>query len=201
MHYIYGASGHGKVVFHTFSSCSKKVTAFIDDSANRNFCGLAVISPSVIQDIQPYSIHFAVGDNTIRHHLQTKWRDLGIMAETATHPSSYVYQTSNIGTGSLLAAGSIIGPDSLIGSGCIINHNAVVDHDCNIGSFCHIAPSATLGGGVTLGTQCLVGANATILPNLTIGNHVTIGVGAVVTHNLPDGITVVGCPARPLNRK
>jgi len=201
MLYIYGASGHGKVVFHTFACCNLTATAFIDDRANRRFCGLPVISPSDVQNHHQNTIHFAIGNNEIRQRLQSKWKELGVLAKTAIHPDSFCYSTSSIGIGSLIAAGSIVGPDSVIGVGCIINHNAVVDHDCTIGDFCHIAPSSTLGGSVTIGKQCLVGAGAIILPNLTIGDHVTIGAGAVVTHDLPNNITVVGCPAHPVNTK
>ncbi len=44
MQYIYGASGHGKIVLATFQSCNVKVHAFIDDQADREFCGLPVLS-------------------------------------------------------------------------------------------------------------------------------------------------------------
>lgn len=197
MIYIYGAGGHGKVVFHTLTQSGKQVQNFVDDKAQGFLCGLQILSPLKLQDSPPYVIHFAIGNNIIRGRLQIEWYGLGVSAETAIHPRATVYPHVKVGAGSLITAGSIIGPDVQLGNGCIINHNAVVDHDCIIGDFCHIAPSATLGGGVVLGRECLVGAGATILPYLTIGQNVTVGAGAVVTHNLPDNITVVGCPARP----
>lgn len=202
MYYIYGASGHGKIVFATFLNCSKKVTAFIDDNINNHtFCELPVISPSALQDNKPHNIHFAIGNNEIRYRLQTEWTDKGNIAETIMHPNATCYPDTIIGAGSLLTTGAIVGADSVVGLGCIINHNAIVDHDCNIGDFCHIAPSATLGGGVSLGEKCLVGAGAIVLPNLNIGNNVIIGAGAVVINNLEDNVTVVGCPARSITTK
>jgi sugar O-acyltransferase (sialic acid O-acetyltransferase NeuD family) len=195
--YIYGAGGHGKVAFHTLIESGKPVENFIDDNVLGQLCGVPILPPAGLQNLHAFAIHFAIGDNVTRSRLQTKWHKAGIVAETAIHPCAVVYPGVGIGLGSLITAGSIIGPDTKIGDGCIINHNATIDHDCHIGAFCHIAPAATLGGGVTVGKQCLIGAGATILPCLTIGNQVTVGAGAVVTHDLPDNVTVIGCPARP----
>lgn len=198
--YIYGAGGHGKVVFHTLISSGQRVTAFIDDNVHGSLYGLPILRPCDVQIFSPHSLHFAIGSNRIRQQLQIKWQQLGIRVETAIHPRAILYPTAKFGDGCLITAGSIIGPDATIGDGCIINHNVVVDHDCVVGEFSHIAPSATLGGGVTLGTACLIGAGAQILSWLTIGNNVTVGAGAVVTRNVHDGATVVGCPAKPIKR-
>lgn len=195
--YIYGAGGHGKVAFHTLTQNGTKVQNFIDDKMRGELCGVSILSPAQIQNSCPYIIHFAIGNNTVRSRLQNEWHKMGILPATAIHPKATVYPSACIGLGSLITAGAIIGPDTHLGNGCIINHNAVVDHDCVIGDFCHIAPAATLGGGVTIGGKCLIGAGATILPYITIGHNVTVGAGAVVTKNLPDNVTVVGCPARP----
>ncbi|WMP17963.1 acetyltransferase [Thiothrix lacustris] len=186
MIYIYGAGGHGKVVFHTFTSMGKTIAAFLDDKANRFLCGLPVIIPSEVQASPASHIHFAIGNNRIRHDLQTSWQQLGMIPASAIHPLSILYPSATIGHGCLLTAGSVIGPDAVIGSGCIINHNAVVEHDTHIGDFCHIAQSAIISGGVNLGTQCFVSAGSVILPYLTIGKHVTIAAGVTVPHNLPD---------------
>jgi acetyltransferase-like isoleucine patch superfamily enzyme len=43
-----------------------------------------------------------------------------------------------------------------------------------------------------------IGSGATILPGITIGEGAIIGAGSVVTKNVPDNITVVGNPARPI---
>lgn len=46
-----------------------------------------------------------------------------------------------------------------------------------------------------------IGSGATILPGLTIGAGATVGAGAVVTRSVAPGATVVGNPARNLERR
>lgn len=50
-----------------------------------------------------------------------------------------------------------------------------------------------------IGDNCYFGTGAKILGSLTIGNHVTVGANSVVTHDLPDGVTAAGAPARILH--
>lgn len=45
-----------------------------------------------------------------------------------------------------------------------------------------------------------IGSNATILCGVTIGERALVGAGSVVTHDVPDGVVVVGNPARALRR-
>ena len=49
---------------------------------------------------------------------------------------------------------------------------------------------------VRIGPDCWIGAGAIVMADL--GAEVTIGAGAVVTKAMPDGVTAVGVPARPL---
>ena len=49
--------------------------------------------------------------------------------------------------------------------------------------------------------RAAVGSGAVILPGVTIGVGAIVGAGAVVTRDVPDGVTVVGNPARVLERE
>jgi dTDP-4-amino-4,6-dideoxygalactose transaminase len=63
-------------------------------------------------------------------------------------------------------------------------------------------PSNHKGWSKTLVKQgAVIGAGAIILPGLTIGEKAVVGAGAVVTKDVPDGVTVVGNPAKQINVK
>jgi len=46
----------------------------------------------------------------------------------------------------------------------------------------------------------LIGTNATILQGRRIGDRSVVGAAALVNKDVPAGITVVGVPAKPLER-
>lgn len=50
---------------------------------------------------------------------------------------------------------------------------------------------------ITVGAGSSVGSGAVILGGVSIGRGVMIGAGSVVTHSVPDGLTVAGVPSRP----
>lgn len=88
---------------------------------------------------------------------------------------------------------------SRIGRGAILNTGCTVDHHAQIGDYTHIAPPGVhLGGEVSIGGHTLVGIGAVVLPRCRVGAGCIIGAGAVVIGDVPDGVTMVGVPARPL---
>ncbi len=100
-----------------------------------------------------------------------------------------------------IMAHTYIGPGTKTGKQIIINANASINHDCKIGDGCEVGPGATLCGEVNMHSGSWVGAGATVLPRVTIGKNSIVGAGAVVTRDVPDNTTVIGNPAREMQRR
>jgi acetyltransferase-like isoleucine patch superfamily enzyme len=101
----------------------------------------------------------------------------------------------------LLHARTCLGDqDARIGQFCILNTSCSIDHDSVVGDFVSISPGVHTAGGVTVEDDVFVGLGALIIGGVTVGARTTVGAGAVVVRNITPGATVVGNPARPLER-
>jgi acetyltransferase EpsM len=69
---------------------------------------------------------------------------------------------------------------------------------CFVGDFVTVAPGVHVGGDVSIGDGAFVGIGARISNLVSVGKWATVGAGAVVLDDVADGVTVVGCPARPI---
>ena len=194
--YIYGAGGHGKVVWDAMQKSKLKCEGFIDDQVLNQWVDLPVFASSFLNDLNNIELHIAIGSCKTREEIVNKFQNLKFAS--IYHPHAIISSRVNIEAGTFLAAGSIIGPDAKVGKHSIINHHAVVDHDCSVGDFCHIAPHVSLGGGVKVGKGVLIGAGAIILPGITIADYAIVGAGSIVTSDIPSGVTVLGNPARAI---
>ena len=103
-----------------------------------------------------------------------------------------------------------IHPGARIGKRLFIDHGAgvVIGETAIIGDDVTIYHGVTLGGvgesrckrHPTIGNNVVIGAGAKVLGNIVIGNNVKIGANAVVLNDVPDNTTVVGIPAKPINK-
>ena len=201
--YLFGASGHGKVIKEILNANDIEVGAFIDDNKEVNECAGCVVLHEYA-GLSPVIV--SVGVNAIRKKVVEK---LVAKAEadgqeltfaTAIHPSAIVSPSAKIGEGTVVMAGAIINADAVIGKHCIINTGASVDHECVVEDFCHIAPHATLCGQVHVGEGTIMGVGSCAIPCVNIGSWCTIGAGAAVVKDIPDGATAVGVPAKTISR-
>lgn len=193
--FLYGASGHGKVIKEIIESNGGKVEMFVDDNKEINTCaGLPVIHD--VSGLSPIIV--SIGVNRIRQMITERLLATHPAVEfgTAIHPSAVISPSAQIGEGSVVMAGAVINADAVIGKHCIVNTGATVDHDCAIGDYCHIAPGAHISGGTHIGEGTWVGVGSCVIQCLHIGKNCMIGAGSVVVKDIPDGVTAYGCPCR-----
>lgn len=117
------------------------------------------------------------------------------------HPAAVISTTAAIGEGTILSAGVIVQSDTRIGRLCVLNTACTIDHDNVLGDEVSVAPGAHTAGRVTIRDGAFIGLGAVIINNVVVGARATVGAGAVVTRDVPDAATVVGNPARVLERK
>jgi sugar O-acyltransferase (sialic acid O-acetyltransferase NeuD family) len=197
---ILGAGGHGRVIAESAVSSGWTVN-FFDDALVGQVDGLPVAGKAAdVIDARVDGAIVAIGDNRIRLAWIGRLRASGVRIVTVADPSSQVSITARIGDGSFIARGAIVSTGAILGSGCIINTAATVDHDCRLGDGVHISPGAHLSGAVQIGEASWLGTACAVRNNITIGSDVIVGVGGVVVNNVGNGQTVVGVPARPMEK-
>lgn len=134
----------------------------------------------------------------IRQRLVTLYESRGYQIHSVLSPRATLSRSARIGSGTMVLSGVNVAADVEIGQHVRLNSHCNIMHDCVIEAFVTVAPAAVLLGRVQIGEGAYVGANATVLPGMRIGREATVGAGAVVTHDVPAGSTVAGCPARVL---
>ncbi len=192
--FLYGASGHCKVIADLLKSNNDSIEAILDDNPQRDsIYGIPVLNSVFFKQESNQKWIVSVGDNRIRKKIV---KSLTSSFFKAIHNKAVVSDYSNIGEGSVVMAGAIINPDVTIGTHCIINTGAIIEHDCKIADFVHISPNAALAGGVEIGEGSHIGIAAAVIQGIKIGKWVTVGAGAIIINDIPDYAVVVGNPGR-----
>jgi sugar O-acyltransferase (sialic acid O-acetyltransferase NeuD family) len=191
--YLIGAGGHGAVIKEIIELNNWKVDFFVDkDLSIQDYLGLPIRNNEEHID-ENKSCIISIGDNATRKRIVNQ-RDRVYI--NAIHQNAVVSPSAEIGQGNVIMAGACINARATLGNHCIINTNSTVDHDCIIENFVHISPGASLGGNVHVGEGTHIGIGASIKNGVKIGKWSIVGAGAAVINDVPDGVIVVGVPAR-----
>ncbi|MER2560516.1 MAG: acetyltransferase [Myxococcaceae bacterium] len=203
--YIYGASGHGKVIAEMVLASGDEVGGFIDDGIA---VGTPVLSSLVLGGFEALSdqprdawVALAIGANRVRERVGQRIAAAGFRLATIVHPSAVVSPSASLGPGTVVMATAVVNAEARVGAGVILNTRSVTEHECVVGDYAHISPGATLGGQARVGARSHVGLNASVIHLGVVGDDVTVGAGACVVRPIDSNVTVVGVPARPLPRR
>lgn len=172
-----------------------------DDSSNLGFSNIPILGKiNFIEELvsQYDDIYFiiTIANNKIRHEIVEKYKKLNLKYYTAIHPSATIASNVNIGAGTVVMAGAVVGPFTEIGNHVILNTLSSVDHDNIIEDFVHICPGAKCAGCVTVKSSSFICTGSSIIPGVIIGESTIVGAGSVVIKDTKGYSTVVGVPAK-----
>ncbi len=200
---IYGAGGFGRethLLIDKINSASHQwefIGYFDDYVSSEVLGGIEVLN----RFDQPLQLVVAIADPLVRRKIVDNIDNKYINFPTLIHPSANLERKElSIGKGTIIAAMNAFTTNITLGDHAIINLSCTIGHDVEIGNFCSLMPGVNVSGNVKIEDDVLVGTGAQILQNLTIYQGAIVGAGAVVTHDVAADTTVVGVPAKTLEK-
>ena len=210
---VYGASGFGKEVMPLvraqFVELDKENFVFIDDGqANTDLNGYQVLSYTnfINNSKADKRVTIAIANSQVREKLVARLNQDGVQHLEIQAANTVILDEVEIGEGSLLCPFTCLTSNIKIGKFFHANIYSYVAHDCVIGDYVTFAPGVKCNGNIHIEDHAYIGTGAVIKQGtpdkpLVIGKGAIVGMGAVVTKSVPAGVTVVGNPARILEKK
>lgn len=210
---VYGASGFGKEVMplvrQQFPTLKKEQFVFIDDGqagGSLNDYSILTYTDFINNSATQKAVTIAIANSSVREKLahrleQDEIQHLGVIAA-----NTVILDAVEMGEGSLLCPFTCLTSNIKIGKFFHANIYSYVAHDCIIGDYVTFAPGVKCNGNIHIEDHAYIGTGAVIKQGtpdkpLVIGKGAIVGMGAVVTKSVPPGVTVIGNPARILEKK
>lgn len=204
---IVGAGGHGREVLDVVEAVVAtgreriEVLGFVDDGeVDDRQLRIPLLGPvDAIAGLGDVHVVLGLGDPRVRAEVAAR-----ISAPPALpmiHPLASTGSLIQVGRGSVVAAGARLTTNVRIGQHCYVGPNATIGHDSVLLDFATLYPGAVVSGNVRLGRAATIGAAASVKQGVTIGAGAVVGMGGAATHDVPEGVTVAGVPARRLGAR
>jgi sugar O-acyltransferase (sialic acid O-acetyltransferase NeuD family) len=117
------------------------------------------------------------------------------------HPSSIISDQAYLGYGCIIHQNVVVSMNVTVGNYVVLLPNTVVNHGAKIGDYTIINSATSLAGGVVISSSCYIGAGSLFRQGVFVGRKSLVGMGAVVINDVCEDSTVVGNPAKLLNKK
>lgn len=206
---VFGANGFAREVMPLVRAQAAPTdrVVFVDREAGPAVNGHEVMAETSFlswEGDRRYAV--AIADSTIRRKLDRLAQASGASPLDVRAASASVLDAVDIGPGAVLCGHTTITSNVRIGMGFHLNLNSYVAHDCVIGDYVTFAPFVACNGNTIIEDGAYIGTGAVMRQGtpdkpLVIGAGAVIGMGAVVTKDVAPGTTVVGNPARPLDKR
>ena len=197
--YLYGASGHCKVIIDSIESSTNKIVegVFDDNFELKEILNIPIYNFETFDKSRIQELIISVGNNSARKIIA---ESISVNYALVIHSKATVSKYAFIDKGTSIMANAVVNASAKIGKHCIVNTGAIVEHDCELADYVHVSPNASLAGNVKIGEGSHIGIGAQIIQDITIGKWVTIGAGTVVIRDVPDSKLFVGNPAREIQK-
>ncbi|PAU94021.1 acetyltransferase [Aliifodinibius salipaludis] len=119
---------------------------------------------------------------------------------TLIHPKAWISKGVSIGKGCIIYPGTTINYGSEINDFVCINMNCSLGHHTFVGRYSSFAPGVNTGGHSIVEEGTDIGIGASTLQGTCIGSNSIVGGQAMVISDVKAESTVVGIPAKLLNK-
>jgi sugar O-acyltransferase (sialic acid O-acetyltransferase NeuD family) len=204
--YIVGAGGFGREVYawikqHPEFNKSWVLAGFLDDNLDAlnpvgNFASVALLKNHQVSNSNVYIC--ALGLPLVKSKLLAPLIEQKAEFISFIHPTAVIGERVKMGRGVVVCPGASISVDISIGDFSMIGPNTTIGHDGIIGAWCTLCAQCDVTGRVTIGDGVFLGSRVSIIPSKKVGSKSILGAGSVVISDVPEGVTVVGNPARIL---
>jgi sugar O-acyltransferase (sialic acid O-acetyltransferase NeuD family) len=206
--YIYGAGGMGREVLElarTVNAIEQRWDwmGFVDDIGATS-AGLAVAGTGelLLQSSSSSDVVIGIADPYARQRLTTRLAENPCLHfPVLVHPQAYVSPGAHLGKGVVIQWGCWVSTNVELADFSFLNVACRIGHDVSIASYTSLMADVDLGGRDQVGESCYFGTKSTVVPGIHIGRDVRIGAASLVMQNIADGLTVMGNPARVVDRK
>lgn len=212
---VFGASGFGREVLPVarmqlqLTETEPWDLVFVDDNPSEpalNEHRVLTYAQWLGEPASSRHISLAIANNGIREKLATRCAADAVGFFEVRAANVVVLDEVQIGPGAVLCPFVTLTSNIRIGQHFHANIYSYVAHDCVIGDFVTFAPGVQCNGNVLMEDYAYIGTGAILRQGnpdnpLVIGRGAVVGMGAVVTKDVAPGTTVVGNPARVMEKK